>query len=225
MTATASRTRASQRVRRNRITDRDSVVVAAIAVVAAVGGAAAGAHPTASRPADVVLTAGFAGFVAWAGASSPWWALAAGAGFATVAASSVPLAVVGAVAFAIAAVIGGRRASLPAGRALSAALTINALLRWEPSWRFGLSALVTALVAAMIVVTGLSRRGRLARRSVRRVAVALGVLAGLAVLGAVVAIAQAYGDLRNGERALRQAASALQQGDIPTRRRGARAQR
>ena len=184
--------------------------------MAAVGGAAAGAHPTASRPADVVLTAGFAGFVAWAGASSPWWALAAGAGVVTVAASSVPLAVVGAVAFAIAAVIGGRRASLPAGRALSAALTINALLRWEPSWRFGLSALVTALVAAMIVVTGLTRRGRLARRSVRRVAVALGVLAGLAVLGAVVAIAQAYGDLRNGERALRQAASALQEGDIPT---------
>ena len=40
-------------------------------------------------------------------------------------------------------------------------------------------------------------------------------LAGIAVLGAVVAIAQAYGDLRNGERALRRAASALQQGDIP----------
>ena len=124
-------------------------------------------------------------------------------------------AIVAGVAFVIAAVIGGRRLSLPAGRALSAALTINALLRWEPSWRFGLSALVTALIAAVIVATGLSRRGRLARRSVRRIAVALGIVAGVAVLGALVAIVQAYGDLRNGERALRRAASALQQGDIP----------
>ena len=76
MTATASRSRATQRVRRNRITERDSIAVAVIAVAAAVGGAVAGAHPTAWRPADVVLTACFAGFVAWAGASSPWWALA-----------------------------------------------------------------------------------------------------------------------------------------------------
>ena len=57
MTATASRSRATQRVRRNRITERDSIVVAVIAVAAAVGGAFAGAHPTAWRPADVVLTA------------------------------------------------------------------------------------------------------------------------------------------------------------------------
>ena len=215
MTATASRSRATQRVRRNRITERDSIVVAVIAVAAAVGGAVAGAHPTAWRPADVVLTACFAGFVAWAGASSPWWALAIPAGFATVAASSLGWAIAAGAAFAIAAVIGGRRLSLPAGRALSAGLTINALLRWETSWRFGISALVTGLIAAVIVATGLSRRGRLARRSVRRIAVALGILAGVAILGAVVAIVQAYGDLRDGERALRRAASALQQGDIP----------
>ncbi len=214
MTATASRARATQPVRRNRITERDSIVVAVIAVAGAVGGALAGAQPTAWRPADIVLTAVFAGFVAWAGASSPWWALAASAGFATVAASSLPWAIVAGVAFVIAAVVGARRLSLPAGRALSAALTINALVRWEPSWRFGLSALVTGLIAALIVATGLSRRGRLARRSVRRIAVALGIVAGVAVLGATVAIAQAYGDLRNGERALRRAASALRQGDI-----------
>ncbi len=218
MTATASRSRATQRVRRNRITERDSIVVAVIAVAAAVGGAVAGAHPTAWRPADVVLTACFAGFVAWAGASSPWWALAVPAGFATVAASSLGWAIAAGAAFAIAAVIGGRRLSLPAGRALSAGLTINALLRWEPSWRFGISALVTGLIAVVIVATGLSRRGRLARRSVRRIAVALGILAGVAILGAVVAIVQAYGDLRDGERALRRAAVGAATGGHPSRR-------
>ena len=79
-----------------------------------------------------------------------------------------------------------------------------------------MSALVTGLVAALIVVTGLSRRrttrpanGAARRRSPRRSS------PGIAILGAVVAIAQAYGDLRNGERALRRAASALEQGDIP----------
>ena len=126
-----------------------------------------------------------------------------------------PWAVAAAVAFVIAVVIGMRRLSLPAGRALSAALTINILLRWDPSWRFGMSALVTGLVAALIVVTGLSRRGRFARQTVRRAATVLAIIAGIAILGAGVATAQAYGDLRNGERALRRAASALQQGDIP----------
>ena len=214
MTTTASRVRTTQRVRRNRITELDSIVIGVIAVAAALGGALAGAHPTAWRPADVVLTACFAGFVAWAGASSPWWALAASAGFATVAASSPAWAVVAGVAFVIAAVVGGRGLSLPAGRALSAALTINALLRWEPPWQFGRTALVTGVIAALIVVTGLSRRGRLARRSVRRIALGLGILAGVAVLGAAIAIVFAYSDLRNGERGLRRAASALEEGDI-----------
>ena len=191
------------------------MVVAAVAFVAALGGAFAGTHPTSWRPADVVLTASFTGFVVWAGASSPWWALASAAGVATISASSPSWAVAAAVAFAIAAVIGARRLSLPAGRALSAALTINTLLRWDPSWRFGMSALVTGLVAALIVATGLSRRGRFARQTVRRAATVVAIIAGIAILGAVVAIAQAYGDLRNGERALRRAASALQQGDIP----------
>ena len=111
--------------------------------------------------------------------------------------------------------IGARRSSVPAARAVSAALTINALLRWEPSWRFGLSALVTAVIAALIVTTGLCAAGALARRSVRRIAVVVGALAGVAILGALVAFAQAYGDLSHGERAIRRAAAALQQGDIP----------
>src|SRR6478735_12002674 len=112
MTATVSRTRPSHRVRRNRVTDRDSTAVAVIALLAAVGGATAGAHPTAWRPADVVLTACFTGFVAWAGATTPWWALAAPAGLVTVGASSLPWAIVAGAAFAIAAVIGARRSSL-----------------------------------------------------------------------------------------------------------------
>ena len=50
------------------------------------------------------------------------------------------------------------------------------------------------------------------------------IVAGVAVLGAVVAIAQAYGDLRNGERALRAGGVGAAAGRHPGRRRGARAQ-
>ena len=59
MTATASRSRATQRVRRNRITERDSIVVAVIAVAAAVGGAVRRGAPdgvaTGRRRADGLL--------------------------------------------------------------------------------------------------------------------------------------------------------------------------
>ena len=191
------------------------MAIAAVAFIAALGGAFAATHPTSWRPADLVLTASLTGFVAWAGASSPWWALASAAGVAAISAPSPLWAVAAAVAFAIAAVIGARQLSLPALRALSAALTINTLLRWDSPWRFGISGLVTGLVAILIVVTGLSRRGRFARRTVRRAATVLAIIVGVAIVGAGIAIAQAYGDLRNGERALRRAASALERGDIP----------
>src|SRR5215211_4336620 len=109
MTTTASRRPTSHRVRRNRITERDAAVVAAIAGLAAVVAAFAGAHPTAWRPADVALTASLAGFVAWAGASSPWWALAVAAGVATITASSSWWSLAAAAGFVVAAVIGARR--------------------------------------------------------------------------------------------------------------------
>lgn len=219
MTATTRSTGSSarspqHRVRRNRITERDLIAVVAISAASAIGGALANVRPTAWRPADVVLTAAMAGFVAWAGASAPWWVLASAAALAVLVVSGPLWIVVAAAAFLVSVVIGARRTSFPAGRAAAAALIVNALLRWDSPTRFGVSALVTGVIVVLIVVSGLSRRGRWARRNVRRALLVAGGLVMLAVVGAVIAMAQAYGDLRDGESSLRAAASALRSGDL-----------
>ena len=109
----------------------------------------------------------------------------------------------GAVAFLVSVLIGARRVSLPAGRAAAAAGALNVLLRWDAPDVFGLTAMVTGVVVVLIVVTGLARRGRATRRVVRRALIVTAVAIGVAVVGAGIAVAQAYGDLRDGEAALR----------------------
>ena len=179
--STGSSTRSPRhRVRRNRITERDLVAVVAISAASAIGGALADVRPTAWRPADIVLTAAMAGLVAWAGASAPWWALAAASALAVLVASGPVWIVLAAAAFLASVLIGARRVSFPAGRAAAAALIVNSLLRWDSPTRFGVSALVTGVVVVVIVVSGLSRRGRWARRNVRRGLLVAGGLVGLA---------------------------------------------
>jgi hypothetical protein len=203
-----------RRVRRNRISERDAVIVGVVAVAAGVAAALAGAEPAAWPVADAIAAFAFVGFVTWAAASAPWWVLAVGAAVATLTATDAAWAVVGALAFVIAAVIGSRALSLPWLRAVACGLTINALLRWDQDWFHGWSALVTAGVAVTIAWLGLNRRGRLARRTVRRVAVVIGAAAGIAVVGAAVAALAAQGKLREGEREFRTAADAIRSGDI-----------
>ena len=161
-----------------------------------------------------MLLAGVLGAaVAWCGASTPWWMLAGAAAVATFGASGA-LIIAAAIGFALSLVIGARGASWPAARAVSAALTINVILRWELGGFHGSSALVTGLVASVIIVGGLSRRGRYVRHVAKRIVLVLSIGAGLALLGAVVAGAQGAGALRSGEQQLRQAASALRRGDL-----------
>ena len=144
------------------------------------------------------MTFAFVAFVTWAAASAPWWVLAVAAGVATLTATDVPGRPSPRPRFVLAAVIGSRALSLPWGRALSAGLTMNVLLRWEQDWLHGWSAIVTGLCAVAIVWLGLNRRGRLARRTVRRVAVAVAAVAGVAVLGAAVAGAARPGQAARG---------------------------
>ncbi len=210
MTITASR----RRVRRNRITRLDASLTAAIAAATGLAAVFVDARPTAWRPADVVITAAFAGFVAWCGASAPWWLLAGGAGIAVLTAPTTVWMAVAGVAFVVAAVVGARRLSWPPGRAASAGLTINALLNWGSVGFHGLTALVTGAVAVAIVVGGLQRRRHLTRRTVRTALAAVAGGALLAVLAGAAAVAFAYGDARDGERALRDAAEALGDGDV-----------
>jgi hypothetical protein len=212
MTATAARPQ--RRIRRNRITTVDGWLVAAAAVATGAAGALAGAHPTAWTPADAVLTGAFAGFVAWAGATAPWWILAGSAGLATITASDRLWMAAAAVGFVLACVIGGRRSSWPPGRALAAGLTIVALLHWGSAGFHGMTALVTGAVATAIVVGGLQRRRLHVRRTAYRVLAVVGVAAAVAVVAGAVSAAFAYSDLDDGTRALRDAEAAIGNGDI-----------
>jgi len=202
------------RVRRNRITRTDAIVVAAVAVASGVAAALAGAHPTAWAPADAVLSAALGGAVAWCAASAPWWLLAGSAALAAIIAPNPVLAVIATVGFLGALVVGGRAVSWPAVRAVSGATTINVLMRWELDGFHGSSAIVTALVAVLIVMGGVSRRGRYARYIVKRMAIVAAGLVVIVVVGIVVAGLQAASALRNGERELRAAASALRRGEV-----------
>ena len=131
-------------------------------------------------------------------------------------ATDVAWAIVGAIAF-----VDRRRDRQPrpqpavGSEPWRAGLTLNALLALG-------AGLVPRLVgprdrrgvAVAIVWLGLNRRGRLARRTVRRAAVVIGVAAGIAVVGAAVAALAAQGKLREGEREFRTAAEAIRSGDI-----------
>ncbi len=203
-----------RRIRRNRITTVDATLIGAVAAASGIVGGTAGAHPTAWSPADVILTAAFTGFVAWCGASTPWWLLAGSAGVAVLTAASPGRMIAASAAFVLAAMVGARRLSWPPGRALSAGLTINVLLRWGSAGFFGLTALATGAIAVAIVVGGLLRRRHLVRRTVYRALAGVAVVAGLAVVGGVVSAAFAADDVRAGERSLRSAAAALGDGDI-----------
>src|SRR5688500_5465040 len=105
--------------RRNAITHFDARVVLAVATATGVLAALSGPEPVGETVFDALLTFGLAMLVTWLGASSAWWALAAGAGVVTAASSGSPLYVtVLAAAGMIAALwIGRIKASLPIARA------------------------------------------------------------------------------------------------------------
>ena len=197
--------------RRNSITARDSLVVIAVAVGSGVLAAFAGCNPTGELFSDVAVTAMFAAFVTWAAASAPWWAMMASAGAAAVFASGQPaLFVVATAAFALGALFGAYRNSLPPLRAASGALTVQVVLRLEWNPMFLGSAMVAVAATGLLVVTGISRRsGYVRRRTYRGAAIAGGfVLIALVGLGLSGGLARSdanagYQDLVTGLKAAR----------------------
>lgn len=199
--------------RRNRVDRRGATLVGGLALAAGVAAAFAGCEPTGHQAIDVALTAALAAFVTWAAASAPWWALVTAAGGAGLAAGSWPLVVVALVAAAVGLWIGERRRSLAWQRALSAALTVQVLLRLQADLPFGVTALVAGAAMALVAVTGVARRRRQVRR---RVLLGVGGVAGLAVLGVLGLAASGAGaqsDLRDGNNLLHEGLDQLQAGD------------
>ncbi|MGA9279304.1 DUF4012 domain-containing protein, partial [Ilumatobacter sp.] len=146
----------------------------------------------------------------------PWWVLAGGAAVAAVAAPSTEWTAVAVVSFVIASVIGAQRIASPVARSAAAGGVVLVLLHLEIGGFHGSSALVAAIVAGTIAISGVMRRRHLVRRTTKRVILAMAVAVGVAIIGVGVAAAFSYGDVRDGERALRNAVSALSDGDVQT---------
>ena len=199
--------------RRNRISTADARVVGVVAVTSGIVAAFADAHPTEIGAVDVGLAVALAAFTTWIAASSPWWALAAVGVVAVLCAANPVLLAAGLAATACALAVGWRRASWPVVRALSAAASVQVILRCELDAFHGESALLAAACFGLIILTGLPRRSRVVRRRVRRGALLAGgftlVAVGLLGIGSGVAA----GRIVDGERDLRAGISALRVGD------------
>ncbi len=199
--------------RRNTITLNGHRGVMVVAIIAAVVAAWSGCQPTGSRMVDLALTGLLAGFVVWAAASAPWWALVVVAGVAALSAGTLVGAAVGIVAAAVALVIGSRRESMPVLRCVSATCSIQVLLRLPSRGFLGGSALIAVAAMALIVVLGVRRRRRIVRR---RVMIGVGCVAGVVLVAAIglgVAGMRARSNLTSGYRGLINGLDQLQSGD------------
>lgn len=199
--------------RRVRVTHIEAWIIAGIAIVAGIGAAVAHMRPTPWGPANVAWSVTGTAAVVWAGATARWWLLACAAIAVTPLASgpSVGGAVGG---FAAALAVGYWHRRLPVVRALSAALTAQAVVRARLDWFHGATALLALVLALAVGLSGLSRRSRWVRRRARHLVFVLGVGVGVAILGAAVAGITAQSALTQSRTVLRQALSALRAGDF-----------
>lgn len=202
------------RSRRNTIAREDLPLMALATAAGAIAAAFAGCRPTGNLVGDFLCTAGLAAFTIWLAATASWWSLAV-AGLATVVFATgafVPIAC-GLAGVAVALWLGDRRASLPALRCTSAALSLQGLLRLETTVFFGASALLAGGVILFLIGIGLQRRRRGARVAIikRTLLGAAAVLVAVLVFGGSAATSR--DDLQAGYQGLLDGLSELRDGD------------
>lgn len=208
--------------RRNVIDTRDARaivgVAAIVAVVLATVCALAEVSPTGSTTADVVVVGLFGGFVAWAGASAPWWAIVTFAGFATLISGPSWWTLVALAAVAIGLGLGTAKQSAPWLRSAATGLALLALMRADVSAFlsdafFGCTALIVGISCVAFTVVAISRRPRSIRR---RVVWGLAGCAGFVVVavgGLAAGGLQAKDELQAGRRLLTDGLDQLRAGD------------
>jgi hypothetical protein len=193
-----------------------SVRVWALAALAAVAGATAGAHPAGWRPADVVLTGAFAGVVTLAGAKSQRWAWLVVAGVAVVVPSTpLPTAcAVAAVALALVWTVRNRQSAVVG--AIVAGLAVQSLLRMRGFSHFGVPSLVAFLAVMPLFISAYRSSSRQGRRVVRRSGYAFAALALLFLGAAGMAGLEARHDIQQAVGEAQAGLDAAQNGDRDT---------
>ena len=200
--------------RRNTITRANALTVAAIAVGAGVLAAFAGCHPTGEAVPDILVTAAFAAFVTWAGASSPWWALLVGSSIAVLVTVASPFfAVAAMIGFGASIWLGVKRRGFAPLRALIAAAIVQGLLRSHANPFFLASAFTAVAVALLLILSGLARRPGYVRVRVFWGSLALASFGLLAAIGMTAGGLSARAHATSGYRDLVHGLNAIKGGD------------
>ena len=199
--------------RRNQLTDRQSVIILALAAAAGVAAAFAGCHPTGTVGVDQVLTAGLAVLVTWSGATTVWWVPAVSGALLAVAQPSSWQVWVSVAATLTALAVGAIRASAPIARCLAAAALANVALRLDVHRWFGESAVIAAVAMGLVVGTGLQRRSQHVRKVTLRVGLVLGGFTAFALALLLVAGLTARGNIVKGVRSASAGLRSLRTGD------------
>jgi hypothetical protein len=194
--------------------DVSAVWVTAIAIAAGLGAWFAPPEPTGNATADAVMRAAGVGLVVLFGARAPWWAVAVTAGAAVVIALDPVLIVLAAGALGAALWVGGTRRDRPEVLALSLAVAFNVLLRAELADPFAASAVVTGLLAALLVLTGIGHQTKLVRYAGWLGAGCLVLVAFAATAGFGFEAARARHDLGGGRTTAELGVAALENGDF-----------
>ena len=202
--------RAKRFVRRNRVDERHA---GAIAVLAGVASAFAGARPTGSVAVDVSLVFVCVAAVVWASASAPWWASTLAAGVGATIALDPALALLGTVGFGLGLFIGIRQRDHGDLRAFVAGIAMNVLIRSPLEFFVGLSALIGCSLGVLMFVLGVRRRPSATARFAWIAAATVGAVGVIALLGLAVTAVPARANLSNGAQQARQAITVLNAGD------------
>ena len=197
-------------VYRNRVNE---CTATAIAVVAGVAAASAGAQPTGAVIVDWPMVACFVGVVVWASASAPWWAPSLASGVGAVIAFDPVVALVGTVGFVGGLVIGVRQRDQSELRALVGAIAMNVLIRSQLDGFLGLSAIIGIGFGVALFVAGVRRRPSAIRRTAWIAGAAVLGFGVVALLGLAVGGLAARPDLSRGSSLASQAIDALNSGD------------
>lgn len=197
-------------VRHDGVDERHAFAIAGVAGVAA---AIAGAQPTGGAVVDVLLVVVGVAAVVWASASAPWWAPTAIAGTGAAIALDPIVALLGAAAFAFGLFLGVRRRDQSEPRALVAALAMNVLIRSELEGFLGLSAIIGIALGAALFVVGVRRRPSAIRRIGWITTATVGGIGVIALIALVAAAAPVRSDLSGGARQARRAITMLNSGD------------
>lgn len=197
---------------------RTAAMVLAIAAAVGVVGALCDVSPTGSRGPDVIVTFVVAAFVAWAGATAPWWSITAAGLIATIGTAFGPWMIPAVLATGAGVAISfapenPKRTPLPWVRVVAVGLVVVSVFNLHIHPFLGASAIVAGVVLLALAIIGVVCRDSPVRGRAVWVMVGALVLVILSAAGMAFGALQAQDKLEFGNRLLTDGFEQLRHGE------------